>query len=91
MKEGTADSQLPHKINSRNNTVPLHEPREDPKEQAKEPRINFSADPDFEKCIRIRAYQLVGIEAADLYAALARQVQYRYFLDWSRPSIPPTP
>ena len=47
VKEGTADSQLPRKINLRNTTVQLREPQEDTKEQAKEPRINFSADPDF--------------------------------------------
>ena len=64
MKEGTADSQLPHKINSRNNTVPLREPREDPKEQAKEPRTNFSADPDFQKMHPDPGFQLAGVEAA---------------------------
>ena len=64
MKEGTADSQLPRNTNHRDITARFREPTEDPKERAKEHRTNFSADPDFQNCIRIRIYRLAGEEAA---------------------------
>ena len=67
MKEGTADSQLPNKINSHSNLSPPYESLKEPKEQAKEPRTNFSADPDFQKMHPDPGFQLAGVEGADSF------------------------
>ena len=74
VKERTADSQLLNKINPHSKTVPALRIPERAEGAGQQNLDNFSADPDFSNCIRIRAYQLADVERADhLLFAPARE------------------